>query len=249
MYLPILTYHRILPQTSTQEIDPKRISVSAEQFRRHLQWLHWFGYSTVRLEDYAQELKRRGRRCGVKCIAITFDDGYKEVLTLALPILLEFGFTATVFAVPAEAHNHWDDGQAPLMTTADLLAWRRAGMGVGAHSCHHVHLTKVAEDVARKEIADSKKMLEEALGEKVPLFAYPYGETDDRVDLLAREAGFVAAFATDNAPRDHADNLFRLRRTVVFPRNNAWEILWKAQKWYPRYQDLKRRPGESAKRG
>ncbi len=248
MYLPILTYHRLLPGRPTKDADPKRIAVSQEQFRRHLLWLGWLGYSTVRLEDYAAELKRHGRRVGRKTIAITFDDGYEEVLTLGLPVLQDFGFTATVFAVPGEARNVWDNGKARLMNQEQLRTWRRAGMGVGAHSCHHAHLTKLEENAARKDLFDSKKILEDVLGERVPLLAYPYGEANERIETLAKEAGFDAAFATDRAPRDHTANLYRLRRAVVFPRNTVWEILCKAQRWYPAYQDFTRRRGDGETR-
>ena len=239
IYLPILTYHRLLPEASTRSTDPHRISVSQDQFRKQLAWLKRLGYHTLSLSEYVR-LLRQGNPAPTRTFAITFDDGYEEVFTLGLPLLQEYGFVATIFAVPGEDRNRWDDNGAKLLTPSELRQWRDAGMGTGAHSCQHVHLTRVDPETARREITDSKKKLEEVLGHPVTLFAYPYGETDDRVDALAREAGFEAAFATDHAPRDHAANLYRLRRTVVFPRNTAWEILWKVQRWYPAYQDLKK---------
>ncbi len=262
MSLPILTYHRLLAQASTKSIDPKRISVSQNQFRTQLLWLKRLRYQTVRLNDYVKSLRetltlhplpvgegtskrsplpRERTEVRGKSFAITFDDGYEEVLALGLPILKEFGFTAAIFAVPGEDRNRWDDNGTKLLSPAQLRQWRDAGMETGAHTCHHVHLTRVDPETARREIMESKKKLEDVLAHPVTLLAYPYGESDDRVDALAREAGFEAAFATDNAPQDHAANLYRLRRTVVFPRNNVWEILWKVQRWYPAYQDWKRR--------
>jgi peptidoglycan/xylan/chitin deacetylase (PgdA/CDA1 family) len=103
-----------------------------------------------------------------------------------------------------------------------------------------VHLTQVSPNVAKREMLESKQVLERALGKAVTLLAYPYGETNDSVDHFAKECGFEAAFATDHAPKDHAQNRFRLRRVVVFPRNTLWEILTKVQRWYPAYQDWKR---------
>lgn len=248
MTLPILTYHRLLPEAPTVERDPKRIAVSQEQFRTHLRWLKRFGYRSVRLEDYVQRLKKR-QSYPPRHFAITFDDGYVEVLTLALPVLKEFGFTATVFAVSDElgGKNHWDDGEAALLTIDQYRELEKAGITIGAHSCTHAHLPRVEDALAKRELRDSKIRLEAALGHPVALFAYPYGETDDRIDAFAREAGFEAAFATDRAPQHHADNPYRLRRAVVFPKNNAWEILIKVQPWYFRYQDWKKgRKGEWA---
>ncbi len=239
MYLPILTYHRLLSQEPTKTADPKRISVSQQQFRDHLRWLKRLGYRTLRLDEYVKGF-HEGRRFPKKSFAITFDDGYEDVLRLALPILEEHGFTATVFAVPGETRNQWDDGETRLMTSEELRRFEKAGMLVGAHTSHHVHLTRTAPEAARREIRESKAMLEDILKHPVSLFAYPYGETNKEVEALIYEAGFEAAFATDHAPQDHSENLYRLRRTVVFPKNTIGQILIKVQPWYPAYQDWKR---------
>ncbi len=240
MYLPILTYHRILRQDPSERDDPKRISVSQDQFRKHLQWLSWMGYHTVRLEDYGAELKRKGRRVGQKPVAITFDDAYEEVLTLGLPVLQEFGYIATTFVVAQESTNRWDDGRARLMNKAQWRHWKQAGMEIGSHSSFHAHLPQVDSARAKEDIMASKQILEDSLGCKISMFAYPYGESDPRIESIVEEAGFDVGFSTDRAPRDHNENRYRVRRAVVFPRNSAWEILWKAQKWYPAYQDFKR---------
>jgi len=162
---------------------------------------------------------------------------------LGLPVLRELGYTATVFAVPGQmgGTNVWDDGGAKLLTLDQLRTLKNAGITIGAHTCQHVHLTRVSPAVAKGEIAESKQILEKSLGETISLFAYPYGESNDSVDHYVREAGFEAAFATDHAPADHLANRYRMRRAVIFPRNTVWEILVKAQPWYPAYQDWKRR--------
>lgn len=238
-YLPILTYHRLLAQEPSKTADPQRIAVGLARFRRHLQALKFLGYRTVSLSGYVGEL-RAGRRPPGRCLAITFDDGYEEVLTLGLPALQEFGFTATVFAVPGQERNLWDGGAARLLSPDQLRQWRKAGMEIGGHTCRHVRLPYVSPNVARQEIREAKARLENIAGQAVATFAYPYGESNPLVEDMVRDAGYEAGFLTDRAPRDHAGNLYRLRRVVVFPRNNAWEILWKAQRGYPAYQDWKR---------
>jgi peptidoglycan/xylan/chitin deacetylase (PgdA/CDA1 family) len=241
-YLPILTYHRLLADEPTRERDPKRISVSAARFRSHMQWLKRLGYRSVRLDDYARDL-RQGCAPRGRCVGISFDDGYVEVLRLGLPILREVGFTATIFGVPGElgGKNAWDDGRAALMSADEFRAWDAAGMTVGAHTATHARLPKVPVDQAAREISESKRLLEDVLQKPVTTFAYPYGERNAEVVRLVEAAGFEAAYATDQAPAAHEQNLFELRRAVVFPRNNAWEILLKSQRWYPAYQDRKRR--------
>jgi peptidoglycan/xylan/chitin deacetylase (PgdA/CDA1 family) len=242
MYLPILTYHRLLPGSPDKAADPKRISVSQTQFRSHIAWLARFGYQSVSIPEYVRSL-RAGRALSGRCVGITFDDGYEEVLTLALPVLKEFGFTATVFAVPGQLGgvNAWDDGQARLLTADQYRDLLKAGISIGAHTSSHVHLPQVDETTAKREIGDSKKKLEDALRIPITTFAYPYGETTPQVGTWVKEAGFEGAFATDRAPQNHQADLFSIRRVVIFPRTNAFDVVWKSQSWYPAYQDFKRR--------
>src|SRR5882724_10805773 len=164
MYLPILTYHRLLPGPPDNTTDPKRIAVSQNQFRSHLKCLKSLGYRTASLANYAEQL-HRGQAPARKSFAITFDDGYEEVLTLGLPILQEFGFTATVFAVPGQlgGSNAWDDGGARLLSADQIKRLAQAGITIGAHTCQHVHLTRVDSETARREIQDSKQKLESIL--------------------------------------------------------------------------------------
>lgn len=94
-YLPILTYHRVVNEDPTRTVDPKRIAVSAAQFRSHLLMLRRLGYYSFPLNQYSA-LLAEGKSVSPWSIAITFDDGYEEMITLALPILKDTGFTATV---------------------------------------------------------------------------------------------------------------------------------------------------------
>src|SRR5258708_5722434 len=144
MYIPILTYHRLLKDNPDAASDPKRIAVSQAQFRSHLAWLAKWGYRSISLADYPQQVRTDLRPLG-KSFAITFDDGYEEVLTLALPVLQEFKFTATVFAVSDQLAgcNAWDDSQARLLSVDQYRELQKAGITLGAHTANHVHLPRV----------------------------------------------------------------------------------------------------------
>jgi peptidoglycan/xylan/chitin deacetylase (PgdA/CDA1 family) len=241
-YLPILTYHRLLVKEPMAIADPNRIVTSASLFRRHLTLLKRLGYRTLDLAEYPPML-RQGRKLPSRTFAIAFDDGYEEMLTLALPILREFGFSATVFALPGYlgGTNAWDDGQARLLTAKAMQELDRSGIRIESHASRHVHLTQVRADQARTDMSEAKSRLEEILGRRVSLLAYPYGESNEEVERIAEEVGYEAAFATDRAPRDHSANRYRLRRVVAFPRTTPWQALLKVQRWYPAYQDWMRR--------
>ena len=240
-YLPILTYHRVVNEVPTKAVDPKRIAVSAAQFRSHLRMLQRLGYYSFPLNQYPA-LLREGKSVSPRSIAITFDDAYEEMVTLALPILKDTGFTATVFAVSGHLGKLISGmtGHANLLTDEGLRTWRRAGMEVGSHTSHHVHLPQVDEATAKREIGDDKKRLEEILGENVPTFAYPYGEADEKASRLVYEAGFEGAFVTDRGRRDHTDNLFRIRRVVIFPRTNRWDSFLEGTALVPRLSGLEK---------
>jgi len=87
-----------------------------------------------------------------------------------------------------------------MMTSDEVRALRRAGMGIGGHTLSHPILARLAPDEAAREISAGKVALEQLLGEPVPLFAYPNGKpgTDylPRDVDLARQAGFAAALTT-----------------------------------------------------
>jgi len=89
-----------------------------------------------------------------------------------------------------------------MMTTEEIIQLRQAGMQIGAHTVSHPILAKTDLTEARREIQESKRFLEGALGEPIRLFAYPNGKPD--VDYLAehvamvRDLGFDAAVSTAN---------------------------------------------------
>jgi peptidoglycan/xylan/chitin deacetylase (PgdA/CDA1 family) len=108
-----------------------------------------------------------------------------------------------------------------MMTTEQVKSMRRAGMQIGAHTVSHPILARLSRPDARREMADSKTCLEEILGEKVSLFAYPNGKPgedfgDDHT-ALAREIGFDAAFTTAPSAARPGCDLMRL------PRFTPWD--------------------------
>lgn len=112
---------------------------------------------------------------------------------------------------------------APLMMRPDQVqALRRAGMLIGAHTLHHPILAALPLDEARREIADGRALLEDLLGERVGLFAYPNGkpERDYRSEHvgLVRSLGFDAAFSTAWGASGPGDDLYQIRRFTPWDR-------------------------------
>jgi peptidoglycan/xylan/chitin deacetylase (PgdA/CDA1 family) len=107
---------------------------------------------------------------------VTFDDGFRNVFTNALPILTELGFTSTNYLVANQfdGGNVWDAQNnvplVPLMSKAEARVWSRAGQEVGSHTLDHVHLPELSLDEAREQMSQSRKILSETVEQAVTAF-------------------------------------------------------------------------------
>ena len=149
--IPILVYHQIA--TAPPKGSPFRsLYVAADAFARQMAWLKLLGYTGLSMSALQPYL--RGEQTG-KVVGITFDDGYQNTLTHALPELLKHGFSSTCYAVSGllGQTNVWDEvlgiAQTPLMNEEELRQWVMAGQEVGSHTHRHIDLTVVDDELCR----------------------------------------------------------------------------------------------------
>lgn len=120
-------------------------------------------------------------------IMVTFDDGYRDNLSVAAPILAELGIPFTVFVCTGAVAERRKGFLAP----GDVRELSKVpGAGIGSHSVSHVRLTECDDGTLGRELADSKSYLEDLLGIRVGPLAYPYGAVDRRVRDAAERAGY-----------------------------------------------------------
>ena len=214
--VPILMYHNIA--VAPQGVRLRGLYVSPRRFARQMALLHWLGYRGLSMSAALPYL--RGERQG-KVAVITLDDGYRDNLEYALPVLLHYGYTATCYVVSAAigTDNHWDAQQLgihkPLMNLNELCRWRDAGMEIGSHSRHHPLLPELDDAELDDEVAGSRRELEERLMVPVTQFCYPYGAAGLREQEAARRAGFVAAVTVRRGRAQPSGNLFDMPRVMV----------------------------------
>jgi peptidoglycan/xylan/chitin deacetylase (PgdA/CDA1 family) len=190
--IAILAYHSLDDSDSVLSTPP---GVFAEQMRI----LHGLGLKVISLGQVPDE---RAHQRAEKAVVITFDDGFRNVYEHALPVLQEYRFPATVFLVTdyCEKTNSWP-GQPPSITRQPLLRWSQvremseAGLAFGSHTCTHPDLRRLPSQTAERELASSKKIIEDRTGRPADTFAYPYGSYDGDVMRLAR-AHFQLACST-----------------------------------------------------
>lgn len=242
--IPILVYHQI------SEAPPKGapfrgLYVSPAAFARQMALLKMLGYKALSMTDLQPYLK--GEKQG-KVVGITFDDGYLNNLTNALPVLQKHGFTSTCYVVDGllGKTNLWDEGigiaQTPLMTADQLLQWQAGGQEVGAHTQDHVDLLSVSEIAAWKQIATSKTTLQTLLGKPVSHFCYPYGKFDERHSTMAKQASYETATTTVRSRVHAATNMLALPRVPVL-RSTSLPVFW--LKIATAYEDTKSQDAKS----
>ena len=120
-------------------------------------------------------------------IAVTFDDGYRDNLTLAAPLLVELGIPFTVLVSTGAVAGRKAGFLGP-EEVRELASW--PGAKIGAHSVSHPLLTDCDDYKLNAELHGSKAYLEDLLGREVDSLAYPYGTVDRRVRDAAEELGY-----------------------------------------------------------
>jgi peptidoglycan/xylan/chitin deacetylase (PgdA/CDA1 family) len=156
----------------------------------------------VPLSDIVQAMRQSLRPD--RMVALTFDDGYRDFLTHALPVLEANGCPSTVFVVSGllGGTNGWDAGylpSTPLLTAAEVRELADRGVDIGSHSSTHAHLTRLTKDELDLEIEGSRSHLEALIGRRVRWFAYPFLDQNPTVREAVRAAGFEAAFGGEQA--------------------------------------------------
>jgi peptidoglycan/xylan/chitin deacetylase (PgdA/CDA1 family) len=194
---PILMYHYI--RSVDQGSDPLGydLSVTPEDFNSQMTWLREQGYIGVRMDGITRCLRGEAP-CPAKAIALTFDDGYADAYTDALPVLKRHGLIATFYIVANFI------GQPGYMTWEQVAELRDAGMEIGAHTVSHPDLTTLDWETASFEITQSKTELEQHLNINVTSFCYPTGLYNAGIEEQVRAAGYLNATTTrwDNDTSD-----------------------------------------------
>lgn len=184
-------------------------NVSVNDFRAHLQFLVDNGYRVITLGQ-AVELLRQARKITPGTVVLTVDDAYSSFYEKGMPLLREFGFTATVFV------NSQTAGHPGYITWPQLHQLSREGIEIGSHSHSHAHFVNFNEpELSEKFQADlesSQQLFRENLGEVPRLFSYPYGEHNAVMENILKENGFLAAAAQNSGVISEFSNLFALPR-------------------------------------
>lgn len=216
--VPILMYHSISNRASDRF---KVCTVSKELFAEQMAYLSDHHFQAITVTQFVNCMANPHQALPERPVVLTFDDGYADFYTTALPIMQRFGFTATVYVTTAFVGHtaRWleslGEGARPMLSWEQLLEVNAAGVECGAHSHTHPQLDVLTGPQARQEVVRCKEVLEQKLSREVATFAYPYGYYDTGVRAIVQEAGYSSACAVRLARSSTADDPFALARIMV----------------------------------
>lgn len=198
----VLMYHMVRTHIPKAKFNKLRVHPSA--FEKQVQWLYKQGFTFVTM----QELYDGWGQLPPKTVAITFDDGYLDNLTNALPVLEKYNAKATIYVVvdrhdrdwssyKKAHHNSGELAREPKLNDEQVKQLVASGrIEIGSHTLSHINLYTATEEQRQAELVQSRILLKNMTGQPINSFAYPFG-IYLQVDVeAAKQAGYQTAVTT-----------------------------------------------------
>ncbi len=227
--VPVLAYHKVDPR-----LELGGTWVTPRQFAQQMAWLKANGYRTVTLSQAAALMGKKEAELD-RLVCLTFDDAYQSLYHYALPVLMEHGLTATVFALSdyVGKENRWDINWGGRrfrhLDWEEMRQMQQAGIEFGSHGASHRDLRFLSVGELKRELVDSKRALEDGLGREVASFCYPFGRYNLLVRQAVIEAGYRCACSHSPPGPNRRLDIFALRRCGVYITDIMWDFRHKVE--------------------
>lgn len=210
----LLLYHSIGGNPYDHKL---AVRVPLKKFHEELEFLRKSGYKTCTVSELIEHNLWQERE---KYIALTFDDGYKDNLATAAPIIKKMGMNATFFITTSDidgaGRKKWSNGSPrEYMNWQDIRHLGEMGFEIGSHMIHHVDLTSIDDIQLRLELEGSRDIISKNTGKQVKVLSYPYGRLNQRIAALAREAGYVGGCSSVCGVNYAGTDRYILKRTEI----------------------------------
>ena len=182
----ILLYHHVSSST------PASTSISPEAFKSHMEYLDAH-HTVVSLQDVVSAIQYN-TTLPENAVAITFDDGYANILDNAHPILADLGFPYTVFINPDEI------GVGPKqLTWEQVIAMHNDGVVFANHTLDHLHMLNGEQAMGERawlekvwqNVESAEKKIEDKLDISLKYLAYPFGEYNTALANKLKAEGYI----------------------------------------------------------
>jgi peptidoglycan/xylan/chitin deacetylase (PgdA/CDA1 family) len=218
-----LCYHGVTERPARSPEDPKGLHVNHHRFAAQLDFLSR-RYHVISLREYLQA-KRDRRSIPNYSVVLTFDDGFRNFLTAAAPLLAARAMPATVYLITDKAGEESDINLSRKWTPEDdsrYLSWAEARLlkqeqdvEFGSHTCSHSGLLTLSPAETERELLHSYRDLMTQLTVEAPTLSYPKGQYSRMVADDARALGYACAVTTDRGPNELDHDLFTLGRALI----------------------------------
>ena len=235
-HLRIIYYHRI-------DDEEHRSCVSIKAFAEQMAFLRDEGWTVLTLKEVANHLAT-GTDFPQRAIAVTFDDGFRDNYTAALPILQKHEIPATVFLTTdfigaSELPVLRDRSGVEPLDWDEVRAMAAAGVQLGAHTMTHPSLDQLPAEAMASEIRECRTRIQEETGVWAEDFCYPRGHYNEVVENAVREAGYQTGLTTRPGVVTPGDPPFTLRRTFIARDDRLRDFSHKLDGSYDRLHALK----------
>jgi peptidoglycan/xylan/chitin deacetylase (PgdA/CDA1 family) len=228
--VPILLFHRLGP------VSPDEMTVTTPVFEAQLKMIKDGGYKVIPLQALVAALGDSNAPLPEKAVVLTADDGHRTVYSDMFPLIKRYQIPVTLFIYPSAISN-----ADYAMTWAQLAEMKASGLvDIQGHTFWHPNFNidrkrlapPAYEKFANDQLTKSKTVLEQKLGGKIDLLAWPFGIHDDQLEKWAEAAGYTAAFTIQRQRVTRGDKMMALPRFIVLDadRGGRFENLLKEPK-------------------
>ncbi|MCU4677675.1 polysaccharide deacetylase family protein [Catenovulum sp. 2E275] len=221
-HLVVLQYHHVADDT------PGITSIRPNEFIEHLNYLADNQFNIVDLPSALNKIQN-GQPLPKNAVAITFDDGYLNLIDVALPELEKRNWPATIFVNPGLLEKH----KSHYLSWQQLKHWHNKGMAIANHGWQHDYWVRQPKDMDMKQwqahvkdsILSTEKAIEQQIGGSPKMVAFPYGEydswlttwlTEQNLIAFGQQSGVIASYSDFTAlPRFPASGQYANLQTLA----------------------------------
>ena len=212
--VPVLLYH------SVSKTDSK-LAISPEIFEEQIKYLKDKGYKSIAPDNIKSKLDKKN-------ILITFDDGFRDNLTIALPVLIKYGFVATIFITTkyiggrSEYAGREEDRNFQMLSIEEIKRLEKEGWTICNHLHSHRNLIELNDEEIEDEFKKSCNILENISSgkENMKIISYPRNKKDKRVEDVLKNAGVKMAFSGATGFVKESSDLMDLPRIEIYSHTN-----------------------------